>query len=688
MSIPVSPASIDVIGLALRWSADSPVALAGIHGTAFSFGRGPSLVEIFTAVEQRARTSQGYVHSAVGDRLRYQGHEVEQMTPEAGVLTLSQVDPATEIRVETRIERRTLHSYRVTHRVYNGGVSAVVLTAVTSAVIGVGADEDDLDNLDLVHGSSEWLAEGRWRREPLRTLVPRLKLSAKHHQDGRGRFTVTSHGSWSTGERLPTGILIDRTTDAAIAWQLETSGPWHWEVVQDQWGAALSALGPTDLEHQFAHELVPGASFDTVPLGIAVTEGGLDGAAAELTAYRRTLRVLRPIDARLPLIYNDYMNTLLGDPTTEKLLPLIDAAADAGAEYFCIDAGWFAEPGSNWWSAVGEWREDPTRFTGGLRAVIDHIHKRGMVSGLWLEPEVVGIDSPVARSLPEDAFFQRFGTRVVEDHRYHLDFRHPAARQHLDETVDHLVHDYGVGFLKFDYNINPGAGTELGVAGAGDGLLQHTRAFIEWLKAVQSRHPELLIENCASGAMRMDYALLAVTHLQSTSDQEDILLSAAVAAAAPLSILPEQCGNWAYPSADMSIDATVFSLIAGLVGRMYLSGFLHLLSDQQRALVGEATALHRSMREFIARATPFWPLGLPGWDDELLALGLRDNEHSYVAVWSRAAGPREVTLPGARGTVETAFPTTNDEEWTIDSTSGDVRLGVPAGPVARLFRLG
>ncbi|CAL8976687.1 hypothetical protein TESS_TESS_01150 [Tessaracoccus sp. O5.2] len=35
------------------------------------------------------------------------------------------------------------------------------------------------------------------------------------------------------------------------------------------------------------------------------------------------------------------MNTLGGDPTTEKLLPLIDAAAGVGAEVFVVDAGWY-----------------------------------------------------------------------------------------------------------------------------------------------------------------------------------------------------------------------------------------------------------------------------------------------------------------------------------------------------------
>ncbi|MCG2916474.1 alpha-galactosidase, partial [Escherichia coli] len=83
--------------------------------------------------------------------------------------------------------------------------------------------------------------------------------------------------------------------------------------------------------------------------------------------------------------------------------------------------------------------------------------------------------------------------------------RHPRARAHLDEVVDRLVGEEGIGYLKLDYNIEPGSGTDTGGLAPGQGLLAHTRALRDWLVAVQERHPALLIENCASGAMRSDY---------------------------------------------------------------------------------------------------------------------------------------------------------------------------------------
>ncbi|MEU1852203.1 hypothetical protein ABZ499_23745 [Streptomyces sp. NPDC019990] len=56
-----------------------------------------------------------------------------------------------------------------------------------------------------------------------------------------------------------------------------------------------------------------------------------------------------------------------------------------------------------------------------------------------------------------------------------------------------------------------------------------------------------VVENCASGGMRMDGATLAVAQLQSTSDQQDPLRYPPIAAAAPTAVPPEQGAVWAYP---------------------------------------------------------------------------------------------------------------------------------------------
>lgn len=671
----------------LGWDDDSAVSLVGIDDSTFLGRRGVPLVEIFSADEQRARTSQAYVRSAIGARLRYVEHSERATESEASVC-VTQRDPGTGLVVRSWITRpRTARVIRVRTTIENTSSTTIVLTAASTATFGFGASEDDLDEVLLAVAESEWLAENRWQEHPLRSWLPRLNL-ALHGQDGRGHHGMTSHGAWSTGEHLAAGIVTSVMTGEALGWQFETSGGWHCDLSQARDGGTISLLGPTDLHHQFAHELQPGETFETVPVAVATSSHGRDGVVAEFTRYRRWLRAAATDREQLPVIYNDFMNTLMGQPTTEALLPLIDAAAEAGAEYFCIDAGWFADPAiGDWWSTVGEWREASGRFTGGLAEVIDRIHRRGMKSGLWLEPEVVGVESPAAEFLPGDAFFTRFGRRVREHDRYHLDVRHPAARAHLDETVDHLVSAFGISYLKLDYNINPGVGTDWRAAAPGAGLLGHTRAFRTWLLDVQERHPHLLIENCSSGAMRADYSLLSVSHLQSTSDQQDFRLYPPIAASAPATILPEQCGNWAYPHLEMTDEETAFTLVTGLAGRLYLSGFLDTLRGSQFDLVRDAVRVHKELRDALGDLEPFWPMGLPGWDDSAICLGLRGPGASYLIVWDRSDDAAAITVPGVAGTVREVFPRSL-AEWRTAPEGDGLRFETVPGLTARVFELG
>jgi len=645
------------------------------------------LVTVFTSREQQhSRMSHGYADSAIGERLRYVSHDETQVEGTNGVEVV-QRDEVSGIVVVTRMAvPGAASAVRLTHEIHNGGDDDVRLLAASSMTVGLSA-AGGIDELLLVWGESGWVTEGRWHEDLIGELLAPVDVT-RFGSDAAPRFSLTSHGSWSTGRFLPCGAVVDISSGSALAWQIESSGPWHWEVGRTRAGGYLALLGPTDTEHQFSTNLAPGQSFVTATAAIAVSAAGRDGAFAALTDYRRSIRELRPVDAALPVIYNDFTNTLMGDPTTERLEPLIRAAADVGAEYFCVDAGWFAEPESgDWWDRVGGWTEGRDRFTGGLASVVELIRSLGMVPGLWLEPEVVGVTSPVAEQLPEAAFFQRFGRRVVTQSRYHLDFRHSAARDHVDAAIDDLVERFGIGMFKLDYNIDPGPGTDTAASSAGEGMLGHVRAHRRWLADAQERHPGVLFENCASGAMRMDYGLLSLAHIQSTSDQQDHLLYAAIAASAPASLLPEQSGNWAYPAVGMDDEETAFSLTAGLVGRLYLSGFLDRLRDGQRDLVREAVTLAKEWRQRITASHPVWPLDLPKWDAPQVALALDCGDEYLLAVWSRGqAADVTMSFPGPVAPPCQVFPQ-NLGHWHAASEGGHVTIAVPAGPAARLMRV-
>jgi alpha-galactosidase len=686
-----SPGSLELV---LETPDDAPVRVVRLGTDAgVPVPRVQPLVEVLVLGQGHALTNTRFTSTAVGARLRY----VDSQTRTDGgwrELRVRQRDDVTGLATTSVFRARTdVPAVRTWTEVRNTGTAVCRLQMVSSFAATAPAEPgDDPAGMTVMRARSEWCAEGRWTTVGLRG---RDGLADIGH-DGRGSHPTVAHSTWSSGEFLPVGVLAHVHTGRAWAWQVEHNGAWRWEI--DDRGAgsdafALIVTGPTDGDHQWLTHLAPGEAFDTVPVSVAVSADGYQGALAALTRQRRAIRRPRPADRSRPLIFNDYMNTLMGDPTTERLLPLIDAAAQAGAECFCIDAGWY-DDGGHWWDSVGEWQPSAGRFPdGGLRRVLDHIRERGLRSGLWLEPEVVGVRSPVAGRLPDAAFMSRGGQRIVEHARYLLDLRHPAARDHLDAVVDRLVRDYGVGYFKLDYNVTPGPGTDRAAAAPGAGLLEHNRAHLAWLDGVLSRHPEVIVENCASGAMRADYAMLSRLDLQSTSDQQDLRRYAAVAAAAPAAVLPEQAGNWAYPQPGMPAEQIAFTLVNGLAGRLYLSGHLDKMDDRELGIVRAAVAVHKRIRDEVATAEPCWPLGLPGWDDHFVALGLRTGSALLLALWWRGEQPArlELDLPWLAGgelAIRTEFPA-DLPDWTPRWDPGAGRLSVSpaAGPAARLLRL-
>ncbi len=672
--------------------------LVGIEtaGVSATFAASMPLVEVMSPSLGHQLPTQRLSGTALGAALRYAGHqecvgghEIAMVAAELGIeVTLALTSSAPDV-LTGQI------------RLTNAGTEPLVLTAVPSLSIPVSpiilGTAVRADTTDVLDARGDWVGENRWRRRPARELLADLRLPPGPTPKNAYRWVST--GSWSTADALPVGLVVATEASWALGWQIEHNGAWRADLAELAGSAdlgpgtlQLTVSGPTDADHGWLAVLAPGDDFTTVPATIVVGADP-DTVVAALTAHRRAARRSHPDNEVPTLVYNDYMNTLMGDPTTGKLLPLIDQAGLAGAEAFCIDAGWY-DDSSGWWDGVGEWLPSTTRFPGGLDEVLQAIRDAGMVPGLWLEPEVVGVRSPVADRLPAEAFFQRAGVRVREAGRYHLDLRHPAARAHLDEVVDRLVTRHGVGYFKLDYNVNPGPGTDFDADSVGAGLLGHNRAHLAWLDGVLDRHPGLIIENCGSGAMRMDFAMLSRLQLQSTTDQEDPAAYAPISVAAPMTVLPEQAGSWAYPSADMDDEQTAYVCSLGLLGRLYLSGFLDRLRPAQRELVAEAVTTYKTIRTTIPKRVPIWPCGLPDWDDPWLALGLAGERDTLLTVFRRPGASPQVSLRlpryvGRELGVEVLFPTgLADWETAWDPETGTLWVvGSGAGLAARTVRL-
>ena len=224
------------------------------------------------------------------------------------------------------------------------------------SLTGIGSDA-----LKVYIPSNSWVNETGWMSYTLKDLgMQRVSpFSTK-------RICILNSGTWSTKEFLPMGCVEDNTH--SYMWQIENNGSWNWEIGDISDMLYLKLSGPSENENHWHKELKGGEEFSSVKSAVCVGTD-FETALAEMTKYRRRIIRRNKADAGLPVIFNDYMNCLWANPTEENMKPLIDKAAEVGAEYYCMDAGWYSE--GEWWDSIGEWQPCKKRFPNGIKAVFD-----------------------------------------------------------------------------------------------------------------------------------------------------------------------------------------------------------------------------------------------------------------------------------------------------------------------------
>jgi len=309
-----------------------------------------------------------------------------------------------------------------------------------------------------------------------------------------------------------------------------------------------------------------------------------------------------------------------------------------------------------------------------------------------LELEVMGIKCPLISKLPNEWFFMRHGKKVIDHSRYQLDYRNPEVREFATGIIDRLVNDYGVGYIKMDYNIDMGIGTDLNADSPGDGLLGHNRAYLKWIDGIFEKYPNLVIENCSSGGLRMDYAMLERHSIQSSSDQTDYKKNAVISAAAASVVTPEQCAVWSYPLRDGDAEEVVFNMINSMLCRIHQSGHLAEIKPESFRYIKEGIDYYKSIRKDIPNGVPFWPIKIPSLNDEWISYGIKAQEKTYLAVWRLKGNNDTIELPiehllGNEVTVELVYPKNFQAKWNWNKFKGTLSIKFNKNYTARLFEL-
>ena len=247
-------------------------------------------------------------------------------------------------------------------------------------------------------------------------------------------------------------------------------------------------------------KLLPGEEIRT-PLVALLSWKGEDWLRAQ-NLWRRWFiahNIRRPGCQLPPVQWCGGAGTGLMDIATETIVKRsADAYLERGLkpDFLWMDAGWYPCNG-HWWN-TGTWEPDRMRFPGGIRAVTDYLHERGIRSILWFEPERVTPGTWLDVNHPEWLF------RGKDESL--LNMGDPEARKWAVERVDGLIVSEGIDIYRQDFNTSPLPYWRANDAEDRTGIteIRYVTGLLAYWDELLKRHPAMLYDNCASGGRRND----------------------------------------------------------------------------------------------------------------------------------------------------------------------------------------
>lgn len=282
--------------------------------------------------------------------------------------------------------------------------------------------------------------------------------------------------------------------------------------------------------------LAPGCSYES-PWVVATHGRGLDEAAARIHEWLRS----RPTHPRTPRpVTLNAWEAVYFDHSLPRLLALVDAAASVGVERFVLDDGWFSSRRDDT-SGLGDWVVSPEVWPRGLAPLADAVHARGMQFGVWFEPEMVNLDSEVARAHPDWVLSPDSHRPQEARHQQVLDLANPAAFDHVLTQMLDVLGSTRVDYVKWDFNRD--LFEAVSPLTRRPSYHAQTLATYALMDAVLAAHPDLEIESCAGGGGRIDLGIMERCVRVWASDCIDPLERQSIEAGTSLLLPPELVGS-------------------------------------------------------------------------------------------------------------------------------------------------
>ena len=317
---------------------------------------------------------------------------------------------------------------------------------------------------------SEWCGEGMGKWQPLVT-----EISASNDDIRTNVMSTPFVGIYNeqTGRGVTFHILAESTWCYKVRKFYSAEG--HRKVISVELGIR---------ERGFSYELGAGEELSLPEILFYEFTSTTDLDAYKLHRYMNERYPARS----MPVIYDTWMSNF-DDIDYDQLYAQLVEAKRVGCDYFVVDAGWFGQP-HVWADSVGDWKEClEYSMRGRLRELADTVRSLGLKFGLWFEIERAALASETVKEHPE--FYFREGNHCF------VDFANPDACEYIYKKFEENVLKYGIEFIKFDFN------AEITFDSAHHSFLEYFRGYNGFIARIRKEHPEIYLQNCASGGLRL-----------------------------------------------------------------------------------------------------------------------------------------------------------------------------------------
>ncbi len=341
-----------------------------------------------------------------------------------------------------------------------------------------------------------------------------------------GKYQVSSFTGTSSNRANPFVMMSDplstEDTGKVYGFNLLYSGN-HYETFEvNQFGKTrlVSGINP---DH-FSWNLGAGENFEMPEAVMTFSKDGMNGMSQNMHAFVRKHITRGPWkDKERPVLLNSWEANYF-DIDEGKLLKLAKKGKEAGIELFVMDDGWFGERSDDK-RALGDWTVNKKKLPQGLKGIADKIHGLGLKFGVWIEPEMINVDSDLYRAHPD-------WTMAIpgKDHsegrtQRDLDLANPEVVDYMIDAMSAIIDSAEIDYIKWDMNriFSDVYSPYLAADRQGETTHRYMLGFYRMLRTLTEKYPEILWEGCASGGNRFDLGVLCYYPQIWASDNTDAI---------------------------------------------------------------------------------------------------------------------------------------------------------------------